>query len=51
LDDGVGSLTPEPVVPGLTFVPREGMPFVFPVSPAVDGSVGEGAVALVPPPD
>ena len=26
-------------------------PVVFPVSPAVDGSVGEGAVALVPPPD
>ena len=51
LEDGVGSLAPEPVVPGLTFVPREGMPFVFPVSLAVDGSVGDGVVALVPPPD
>jgi hypothetical protein len=51
LDDGVGSLAPEPVVPGLAFVPREGMPLVFPVSLAVDGSVGDGAVALVPPPD
>ena len=44
-------MAPEPVVPGLTLVPRDGMPFVFPVSPAVDGSVGAGLVALVPPPD
>jgi hypothetical protein len=47
-DDGVGSLAPEPVVPGLTFVPREGMPLMLPLSLAVDGSVGDGAVALAP---
>ena len=55
LEPGVGLLagllTPEPVVPGALMDPRAGSPLVFPVCPAVDGSVGEGDVALVPPPD
>jgi hypothetical protein len=49
------AVTPDPVVAlplGCAFmVPRAGTPLVLPVSEAVDGSVGEGVVALTPPPE
>jgi hypothetical protein len=54
LELGVGVLglvMPDPVVDGALMVPRAGSPLVFPVCPVADGSVGEGVVALVPPPD
>jgi hypothetical protein len=44
-------VTPEPVVAGPLIVPRSGMPLVFPLSAADDGSVGEGADGLTPGPD
>jgi len=47
-----GSLVPAPVVAGVRFiVPRSGKPLRFPVSEAVEGSVGDGVVALTPGPD
>lgn len=53
VERGVGELVmPAPVVlPRGAIVPRSGVAFVFPVSDAVDGSVGEGVVALTPGPD
>ena len=46
-------VVPEPVVPGaiLVVVPRSGVPLVFPLWPAVPGSVGDGVVGLTPGPD